>query len=119
MKWPWSRSTETRSSIADPVTAQLFGIATTATGDTITPETAESISACFASVQAIAETIGTLPLHLYRRKGEDREKATDHPLYGVLHHQPNELQTALEFREQMTAAVLLRGNAYAEIHWDG
>lgn len=119
MKWPWSRSTETRSSIADPVTAQLFGIATSSTGDTITPETAESISACFASVQAIAETIGTLPLHLYRRKGEDREKAVDHPLYGVLHHQPNELQTALEFREQMTAAVLLRGNAYAEIHWDG
>ena len=60
MKWPWSRSTETRSSIADPATAQLFGIATTATGDTITPETAESISACFASVQAIAETINPM-----------------------------------------------------------
>ena len=36
MKWPWSRNTETRSSIADPVTAQLFGIATTATTVTVT-----------------------------------------------------------------------------------
>lgn len=118
MKWPWSKS-ETRSSISDPATAQLFGITPTSTGATVTPDTAESISACFASVQAIAETIGGLPLHLYRRKGEDRERATDHPLYRVLHHQPNELQTALEFREQMTAAVLLWGNGYAQIHTDG
>lgn len=118
MKWPWSKP-ETRSSISDPATAQLFGIVPASTGATVTPETAESISACFASVQAIAETIGGLPLHLYRRRDEDREKATDHPLYAVLHHQPNDRQTALEFREQMTAAVLLRGNAFAEIELDG
>lgn len=32
----------------------------------------------------------------------------------MLHDTPNATQTALEFREQMQAAVLLRGNAYAE-----
>ena len=65
---------------------------------------------------AISETIASLPLQLYKRTDNDgRDTAKDHPLYRVLHDQPNEIQTALEFREQMTAAMLLRGNAYARI----
>lgn len=77
---------------------------------------AESLSAVYACVSAISETIATLPLVLYRRDGEEgRSRAKDHPLYKVLHDTPNGNQTALEFREQMQAAVLLRGNAYAEI----
>ena len=89
-------------------------------GAIVTPETAESISACYACVQAIAESVASLPLMLYKRhENGDRERASYHPLYQVLHDRPNENQTSLEFREQMQAAVLLRGNAYAEIEWDG
>jgi HK97 family phage portal protein len=77
--------------------------------------TAQSISAVYACVSAIAETTASLPLILFKRAGDDRLRATDHPLYSVLHDQPNEHQTALEFREWMQAAVLLRGNAYAKI----
>jgi HK97 family phage portal protein len=83
---------------------------------------AQSISTVYACVQSISETIASLPLLLYRRDGEDsREPAPDHPLYRVLHDTPNPRQTALEFREMMQAAVLLRGNAYAHIvrGWDG
>ena len=81
-----------------------------------TPRSAESVSAVYACVSAISETIASLPLILYRRTGDDgRERAKDHPLYKVLHDSPNGTQTALEFREQMQAAVLLRGNAYAEV----
>lgn len=84
-------------------------------GNGVTPRSAESVSAVYACVSAIAETIASLPLILYRRTGDDgRERAKDHPLYRVLHDSPNGQQTALEFREQMQAAVLLRGNAYAE-----
>lgn len=82
---------------------------------TVTPATAESISAVYACVSAISETIASLPLSVYRRADAGREKAPDHPLYRVLHDQPNERQTALEFREMMTAHMLLRGNAYARI----
>lgn len=82
---------------------------------TVTPTTAESLSAVQACVSAISETIGSLPLPLYRRTDEGRQKAAEHPLYRVLHDQPNERQSALEFREQMTANMLLRGNAYARI----
>lgn len=81
----------------------------------VTPSTAEGISAVYACVSAVSETIASLPLAVYRRTDTGREKAPDHPLYRVLHDQPNERQSALEFREQMTAHMLLRGNAYARI----
>ena len=78
----------------------------------------ESVSAVYACVQAISETVASLPLILFKRDGEDRTRASKHPLYKVLHDQANEHQTALEFRELMQANVLLRGNAYARIEFD-
>ncbi|MHB8123820.1 MAG: phage portal protein [Desulfuromonadaceae bacterium] len=82
----------------------------------VTPTTAQSVSAVYACVQAIAETTASLPLILFRR-GEDgdRERAADHPLYRVLHDMANPEQTALEAREYLQACVLVRGNAYARI----
>ncbi len=82
--------------------------------------TAESVSAVYACVSAISETIASLPLHLYER-GDDRAKATKHSLYSVLHDMANPYQSALEFREWMQASVLLTGNAYARIErgYDG
>lgn len=81
----------------------------------VNPQTAQGISAVFACVAAISETVATLPLHLYRDTGTSREKARNHPLYRVLQDQPNPEQTAMEFREMMTASVLLTGNAFARI----
>jgi len=77
--------------------------------------TAQSVSAVYACVGAISETVASLPLILFKRNGEDRNTAPDHPLYKVLHDQANPQMTALEFRESMQAAVLLRGNSYARI----
>ncbi|GAO22272.1 HK97 family phage portal protein [Alicycliphilus sp. B1] len=87
----------------------------------VTPATAQGVSAVYACVQSIAETTASLPLILFKRNGDDRERATDHPLYRVLHDMANPEHTALEFREYMQACVLLRGNAFARIvrGWDG
>ena len=74
----------------------------------------ESVSAVYAAVSVIAETIGSLPLHLFHDDA-NRERAREHPLYGVLHDAPNEWQSAVEFREWMTACYLLHGNAFALI----
>ena len=84
----------------------------------VTPTTAQGVSAVYACVQAISETVASLPLILFERSGDDRKRATAHPLYRVLHDQANPEQTALEFREYMQACVLLRGNAFARIEWD-
>lgn len=87
----------------------------------VNPTTAQGVSAVYACVQAIAETTASLPLILFKRNGDDRERASDHPLYRVLHDMANPEHTALEFREYLMACVLLRGNAFARIvrGWDG
>lgn len=88
------------------------------TTSAVTPTTAQGVSAVYACVQAISETVASLPLILFERNGDDRKRASSHPLYRVLHDQFNPELTALEGREQMMAAVLLKGNAFARIEWD-
>lgn len=74
------------------------------------------ISAAWACVGLLSETIAGLPFGMYRRRADEgREPANNHPLHKVLHNLPNETQTAFEFREMMTGHALLRGNAYALI----
>ena len=85
-----------------------------AAGVRVDAETAQLSSVVFSCVQLIAETIATMPTIVYRRTdGDSREKATDHPLYRLLHDRPNSYQTPFEFKELMQRNVLLRGNAIA------
>ena len=81
----------------------------------VNARSAQGVSAVYACVSAISETIASLPLILYKREGENRSPAPEHPLYGVLHDQFNPEMTALEGRELMMSWVLLRGNALARI----
>lgn len=85
------------------------------TNGTVNATTAQGVSAVYACVSAISETVASLPLILYKRDGEGRSPAADHPLYRVLHDQFNPDMTALEGRELMQSWVLLKGNAYARI----
>jgi HK97 family phage portal protein len=94
-----------------------FATSQAVAGVSVTTATAEGISAVYACVAAISETVGSLPLDVYRNTDQGREKAKTHPLYKLLHDAPNDYQTALEFREGMQRHLLLRGNAYAEIVW--
>lgn len=103
---------EKRDMAGDPYWGSFSGIRSGA----VNPTTAQGVSAVFACVSAIAETTASLPLILFRRKGgDDREVASDHPLYRVLHDMANPQMTALEAREYLQACVLLRGNGYARI----
>jgi HK97 family phage portal protein len=87
----------------------------TPAGIRVTPETAMQCSAFLACVRVISESVASLPLHLFERQGNDRVRAESSPLYRLLHTQPNGWQTALEFREQMTALYLMYGQSFAEI----
>lgn len=91
------------------------------TGGSVTPESAQSVAACYAAVAVISEAIGSLPLRLYKRGDDSRSPADDHPLNRTLHREPNGQQSPQEFFEWMTAAMLLHGNAYARVirGWDG
>lgn len=85
-------------------------------GVNVTEEAALQISAVYACVRIISETIGSLPLMVYDRlpNGGKRRRMRD-SLHILLHDAPNDTQTAMEFREQMQAELCLRGNAYAQI----
>jgi phage portal protein BeeE len=91
-----------------------IGVGTQA-GVPVGPHLAENLSAVFACVQIIAETVATLPLLVYRREGDGKSPAGDHPVARLFGRAPNTLQTPVEFLELMTAHCLLRGNAYCEI----
>ncbi len=104
----------------DPVLAEWFGgSSNTASGITVTPDKAMRLTAVFAAVRIIAESVAGLPLIVYRRKQNGKEPAPKHPLYRLLHDSPNRWQTAFEWREMMTGHVVLRGNAYSEILSNG
>ena len=88
----------------------------TASGAVVTPETALKISTVWACIRLISDCVGMLPLIVYARlENGDRERATAHPLYDLLHDQPNYKQTAYQFKKMLTAHLLLRGNGYALI----
>jgi len=73
------------------------------------------VATVLASVNVIAQTIGTLPLLLYRRTGTSKTRVDSDPLAELLRWKPNPYQTSTEWREQMIAHALLHGNAYSEI----
>ena len=88
--------------------------ASSRSGVTVTHESMLQLSAVWACARLISETIATLPLVLYERAGSGRRAAPQHPLYSVLHSQPNVTTTAAVHWEATVAAMLLWGNARAE-----
>ena len=99
----------------DPVIASWFGGGATASGVSVDAAQAERLAAVGACVRVIAESVGSLPLVLYQRDGKSKTPDVTHPLYRVLHYQPNPIQTSTEFWRMMVRHYLLRGNAYAFI----
>ncbi|QHI99356.1 phage portal protein [Xylophilus rhododendri] len=70
------------------------------------------IAAAFSAIRLISETVGTIPLHLYRRTSRGRERALDDDRYGFVHDQPNEYMTAVEWKEAMAVSLCTMGQAY-------
>ena len=69
----------------------------------------------YACVRVIAETIASLPLHVYEATDTGSRKAPEHPLYRLLHDEPNAEMTSFVWRETMLSHLLLWGNAYCQI----
>lgn len=78
------------------------------------------MTAVYSCVRILAEAIAGLPLHVYRYKdGGGKEKALDHPLYRLLHDEPNPEMTSFVFRETLMTHLLLWGNAFAQLIRNG
>ena len=85
-------------------------------GVEVDEETALKISAVYACVKVISETVASLPLNLLKElTNGDSEKAKQHPLYTILKDTPNSEMSSFTFREMQMTNLLLWGNAYSLI----
>lgn len=98
---------------------EMFGGTHSKSGTRVNENTAVKVTAVFACVRLLAQTLASLPLHTYKRVGDGRERAYDHPLYSLLHSLANPECTSYNFRLIMMVNLLLTGNAYAEIVRNG
>jgi HK97 family phage portal protein len=96
----------------------LFG--GTTSGKPVNERTSMQMTAVYSCVRILSEAIAGLPLHLYHY-GENNNtlKAVEHPLYFLLHDEPNPEMTSFIFRETLMTHLLLWGNAYSQIIRNG
>jgi len=86
------------------------------TGARVNADTAMRVSTVYRCIAIISQSLASLPLFVYHRlENGGKEKARGHPLYGVLHDQPNRWQTSFEWREMMQSHALFRGNGFSRI----
>lgn len=85
----------------------------------VSPETALAIPAYWAGVNFMADTLASLPLQVFKRKGDDgRIAATDDPAYPLLHSAASADVTAFDFRKSLWVSFYSRGAAFAYIERD-
>ena len=70
------------------------------------------LSAVYACVNLLSQTISTLPFNIYERTEQGSQKAARHPLSKLLSIAPNDDMNAQIFLATLVSTVLLKGNAF-------
>jgi HK97 family phage portal protein len=98
----------------DELAQRLGAISTSYAGKAVTEHTARQVSAVYACVALIAGAVATLPLPIYERTRDGRERV-DHEYWWLLNEQPHPELSAASFFEYMLEAYLFHGDAFAQI----
>ena len=97
-----------------------FFMGGSAVGKNVNERSAMQMTAVYACVRILSEAIAGLPLHMYQYQEDgSKKKATEHPLYHLLHDEPNPEMTSFVFRETLMTHLLLWGNGYCQIIRNG
>ena len=100
--------------------AYTFYLGGSTSGKAVTERSAMQMTAVYSCVRILAEAVAGLPLHVYKYTDSGgKEKAIDHPLYRLLHDEPNPEMSSFVFRETLMTHLLLWGNAYAQVIRNG
>ena len=92
----------------------------TTSGKAVTERSAMQMTAVYSCVRILSEAVAGLPLNLYKYTDSGgKAMALDHPLYHLLHDEPNAEMSSFVFRETLMTHLLLWGNAYAQIIRNG
>lgn len=97
-----------------------FGGGLTKSGTLVSQQTALRLSTLLACIRVKTESFGCLPCSVFRRRkdGKGQDEAFDHPLYELLHTQPNPKMSALTWRESLNLNFDADGNCYSVIDFD-
>ena len=93
----------------------FLGDNASSSGVNVNRDKALTYSPWWRGITLIASTVAKLPLYIYRREGEGKDRATEHPAYSLLRRKPNPYQTAFQLRQQLMGHALSMGNGYAYI----
>nr|WP_136252869.1 phage portal protein [Ningiella ruwaisensis] len=85
-------------------------------GEEITSANALQITTVYSCIRVIAESIGMLPSSMMVETQKGKEKALEHPVHRLFNVAPNEYMTAQEYKELITAHLMLKGNHYSYIN---
>ncbi len=100
--------------------AYSFFMGGSTSGKRVNERSSMQMTAVYSCVRILSEAVAGLPLHFYKYTGNGgKEKAVGHPLYFLLHDEPNPEMTSFVFRETLMTHLLLWGNAYAQIIRNG
>jgi HK97 family phage portal protein len=119
------RFRESRSLFQEAINAFLRGDdynfdsfgSSTKSGEYVTERSALKSTVVQAAVRVIGDTIASLPIITYKRLEKGKERATDNPIYKLLHDRPNPYMIPFIFKQTMQYHLLLWGNCYAEIEF--
>lgn len=93
-----------------------FFLGTSTSGKNVNERSAMQMTAVYSCVRILSEEVASLPLHFYKYdENGSKVKAIEHPLYILLHDEPNPEMTSFVFQETLMTHLLLWGNAYAQI----
>jgi HK97 family phage portal protein len=79
-------------------------------------KTSLKLSAFFNGVDQISNDIAKIPFSIYKKDGQNRVSANEHPAAKIISGEPNELMTSFVFRKTMAVSLICRGNALAKIN---
>ena len=111
--WTWLGGSGSSRNAGDQTSGPM-GYATASPVE-VTEDSAMQLSAVWACVRLLSETVASLPVNVYRKTPKGRELAPDHWLSLLMARKPNRYQTKVEFFETLMLNLALHGNAYAKI----
>src|SRR5574344_1416194 len=118
----WSGLFRSRDAPKNRTTGSNYGffMGGTTSGKRVNERSAMQMTAVYSCVRTLSEAVASLPLHFYKYdENGSKKKAIEHPLYFLLHDEPNPEMTSFVFRETLMTHLLLWGNAYAQIIRNG
>jgi HK97 family phage portal protein len=113
----WDVPTEKRETL--PASAWDTLSSSSSSGVSVNKQTALTLSAVYASVKVITDAFSSLPIHVIKENGRNKEIDTSNPIDFLLHKEPNEIHTSYVWRQIIMPHLLLWGNSYCLIEFQG